>query len=79
MASLGRKERKEGGRKLVVNIYDLVMPMYVVSEKTLDSPLDSREIKKVNPCLKEIYHKYSLERLMLKLKLPIPLPLDAKS
>ena len=31
--------------------------------------MDSREIKQVNPCLKEIYPKYSLEGLMLKLKL----------
>ena len=31
-------------------------------EKTLESPLDSKEIKPINP-------KYSLERLMLKLKL----------
>ena len=34
----------------------------VVLEKTLESPLDSKEIKPINP-------KYSLERLMLKLKL----------
>ena len=33
-------------------------------EKILESPLDSREIKPVNP-------KYSLEGLMLKLKLQI--------
>ena len=45
------------------------MSTYVVLEKTLESPLDSREIKQVNPCLKEIYPKYSLEGLMLKLKL----------
>ena len=36
-------------------------------EKTLDSPLDSKEIKPVN--IKEITPEYSLERLMLKLKL----------
>ena len=36
-------------------------------EKTLDSPLDSKEIKPVN--LKEISSEYSLEGLMLKLKL----------
>ena len=36
-------------------------------EKTVESPLDSREIKPVNP--KEIKLEYSLERLMLKLKL----------
>ena len=39
----------------------------VVMEKTLESPLDSKEIKPVNP--KEINPKYSLGRLILKLKL----------
>jgi len=39
----------------------------VVLEKTLESPLDSKEIKPVNP--KEISPEYSLEGLMLKLKL----------
>ena len=39
----------------------------MVLEKTLESPLDSMEIKPVNP--KEISPEYSLERLMLKLKL----------
>ena len=39
----------------------------VVLEKTLESPLDCKEIKPVN--LKEISHEYSLEGLMLKLKL----------
>ena len=39
----------------------------VVLEKTLESPLDSKEIKPVN--LKEINLEYSLEGLMLKLKL----------
>ena len=38
-----------------------------VLEKTLESPLDSKEIKPVNP--KEISPEYLLERLMLKLKL----------
>jgi len=38
-----------------------------VLEKTLASPLDSKEIKPVN--LREINHEYSLEGLMLKLKL----------
>ena len=38
-----------------------------VLEKTLESPLDSKEIKPVNP--KEISPEYSLEGLMLKLKL----------
>ena len=35
--------------------------------KTFESPLDSKEIKPVNP--KEINPEYSLEGLMLKLKL----------
>ena len=39
----------------------------VVLEKTLESPLDSKEIKPVNP--KEINPEYSLKGLMLKLKL----------
>ena len=40
----------------------------MVLEKTLKSPLDSKEIKPVNP--KEINPEYWLEGLMLKLKLP---------
>ena len=36
-------------------------------EKTLESPLDCKEIKSVNP--KEINPEYSLEGMMLKLKL----------
>ena len=36
-------------------------------EKTLESPLDCKEIQPVHP--KEINHEYSLEELMLKLKL----------
>ena len=36
-------------------------------EKTLESPLECKEIKPVNP--KEINPEYSLEGLMLKLKL----------
>ena len=36
-------------------------------EKTLESPLDYKEIKPVNP--KEINPEYSLEGLVLKLKL----------
>ena len=36
-------------------------------EKTLESPLDHKEIKSVN--LKEINPEYSLEGLMLKLEL----------
>ena len=39
----------------------------MVLEKTLESPLDCREIKPVNP--NEISPEYSLEGLMLKLKL----------
>ena len=39
----------------------------VVLEKTLESPLDCKEIKPVNP--KEINPEYSLEGLILKLKL----------
>ena len=38
----------------------------VVLEKTLESPLDCKEIKPIN--LKEISPEYSLEGLMLKLK-----------
>ena len=39
----------------------------MVLEKTLESPLDSKEIQSVHP--KEISPEYSLEGLMLKLKL----------
>jgi len=39
----------------------------VVLEKTLESPLDCKEIKPVNP--KEISPEHSSEGLMLKLKL----------
>ena len=39
----------------------------MVLEKTLESPLDCKEIKPVNP--KEINPEYSLEEPMLKLKL----------
>ena len=39
----------------------------MVLDKTLESPLDCKEIKSVNP--KEIKPEYSLEGLMLKLKL----------
>ena len=39
----------------------------MVLEKTLESPLDSKEIQPVNP--QEISPEYSLEGLMLKLKL----------
>jgi len=40
----------------------------VALEKTLESPLDCKEIKPVHP-KKEINPEYSLEGLMLKLKL----------
>ena len=39
----------------------------MVLEKTLESPMDTKEIKPDNP--KEINPEYSLEGLMLKLKL----------
>ena len=39
----------------------------MVLEKTLESPLECKEIKPVNP--KEINPEYPLEGLMLKLKL----------
>ena len=45
----------------------------MVLEKTLESPLDCREIKPVN--LKEINPQYSLEGLLLKLKLQYFVPL----
>ena len=48
----------------------------VVSEKVLESPLDDKETKPVNP--KEISPEYSLEGLMLKLKLQL-WPPDLKS
>ena len=40
----------------------------MVLEKTLESPLDCKEIKP-GDVLKEIHPEYSLEELMLKLKL----------
>ena len=43
-----------------------LMLLTVVLEKTLENPLNSKEIKSI---LKEINPKYSLEGLMLKLKL----------
>ena len=39
----------------------------MVLEKTLESPLDCKEVNSVNP--KEINPEYSLEGLMLKLRL----------
>ena len=41
----------------------------MVVENTVESPLDRKEIKPVNPKGKEINPYYSLERLMLKLML----------
>ena len=41
----------------------------MVLEKTLESPLDCKEIQPVQPVLKEISPGCSLEGLMLKLKL----------
>ena len=43
-----------------------LMLLNVVTEKILKSPLDSKEMKPVNP--KEHHPQYSLERLMLKLQ-----------
>ena len=51
----------------------------MVLEKTLESPLDCKELKEINPEhsleglqeLKEINLEYSLEGLMLKLKLKL--------
>ena len=41
----------------------------MVLEKTLESPLNSKEIQSVHPNIQEISPGYSLEGLMLKLKL----------
>ena len=41
----------------------------MVLEKTLESPLDCKEVQPVS-ILKEMNPEYSLEGLMLKLKLP---------
>ena len=49
----------------------------MVLERNLESPLDCREIKPVQP--KEISPEYSLEGLMLRLKLPILWPPDVKN
>ena len=40
----------------------------MVLEKTLESPLDSKEIKSINQILRKINPEYSLEGLMLKLQ-----------
>ena len=42
-----------------------------VQEKTLESPLDSKEINPNQSILKEINPEYSLEGLMLKLQLMV--------
>ena len=49
----------------------------VVLEKTLESPLDCKEIKSVNP--NEISPKYSLEGLMAEGEAPIFWPPDTKN
>ena len=49
----------------------------MVLEKTLESPLDCKEIQLVNP--KGISPEYSLEGLMLEAEAPILWPPDAKS
>ena len=49
-----------------------------VLEKTLESPLDSKEIKPVNSILKDIYPKYSLKK-QAEAEAPILWPHDAKS
>ena len=49
----------------------------VMLEKTLESPLDCKEILPVHQ--KESSPEYSLEALMLKLKLPILWPPDVKN
>ena len=49
----------------------------VVLEKTLESPLDCKEIKSVNP--KGNQPEYSLERLVPKDWCPILWPLDEKN
>ena len=48
-----------------------------VLEKTIESPLDGKEIKPVNPKVNS--PEYSLEGLMLKLKLRILWPPDEKN
>ena len=45
------------------------MLLNYVLQKTLESPLDSKDIKSVNP--KEISPEYSLEGVMLKRKLQL--------
>ena len=49
----------------------------VVVEKIHESPLDSKEIKSINP--KGNHPEYSLEGLMLESEAPIFWPPDAKS
>ena len=58
------------------NKEDLMLLSTVVLEKTLESPLDCKEMKPV--ILKEINPKYSLERLMISEAL-ILWPPNAKS
>ena len=58
----------ELGHKEVWNLKNWCI-WIVLLEKTLESPLDSKEIKPVNP--KEVSPEYSLEGLLLKLGLQI--------
>ena len=51
----------------ISHLHVLFGDLIVVLEKTLESPLDCKEIKTVSP--KEINPEYSLEGLMRKLKL----------
>ena len=55
------KRRLLLGRKVITNLDSMVL------EKSLESPLDCKEIQAVHP--KEIISEHSLEGLMLKLKL----------
>ena len=56
---------------------EIIKLKWVVLEKTLDSPSDSKEIKPANP--NEINSEYSLEGQMLEAEAPILWPPDAKS
>ena len=70
--SLGNSFEWDGRKKRGKYLISTTLPtnlcfQTVVLEKTLESPLDCKEIKPVN--LKEINPEYSLEGLMLKLML----------
>ena len=58
-------------------VYMHIAVSTTVLEKTLESPLDCKEIKSVNP--NEISPKYSLEGLMAEGEAPIFWPPDTKS